>query len=86
MAGILAVLGLALGGLWIYHSVNFAATGTLPAGMALVEPDVVVHLGIALDLALLVPAYALAAVWLWRRVPAGYILAALSWCRGRCIS
>jgi hypothetical protein len=49
----------------------------LPAGSALVEPDVVVHLGIALDLALLVPAYVLAAVWLWRGFPVGYVLAAV---------
>ena len=74
---ILAVLGLALGGLWIYHSIRFITTGALPAGSSLVEPDVVVHLGIALDLALLVPAYALAAVWLWRGLPAGYVLAAI---------
>ena len=37
----------------------------------------VVHLGIALDLALLVPAYLLAAVLLWRAVPVGYVLAAV---------
>ena len=41
------------------------------------EPDLVVHLGIALDLAVLVPAYALAAVWLWRGIPVGYVLAAV---------
>jgi hypothetical protein len=74
---ILAVLGLALGGLWVYHLVRFITTGALPAGSSLVEPDVVVHLGIALDLALLVPAYALAAVWLWRGIPVGYVLAAV---------
>jgi hypothetical protein len=74
---LLAVLGLALGGLWIYHSVRFITTGALPPGSSLVEPDVVVHLGIALDLAVLVPAYALAAVWLWRGIPVGYVLAAV---------
>jgi hypothetical protein len=74
---ILAVLGLALGGLWVYHSVRFSTTGALPAGSSLVEPDLVVHLGIALDLAVLVPAYALAAVWLWRGIPVGYVLAAV---------
>jgi hypothetical protein len=74
---IMAVLGLALGGLWVYHSVQFITTGALPAGSSLVEPDVVVHLGVALDLAFLVPAYALAAVWLWRGFPVGYVLAAV---------
>ena len=77
MACILAVLGLALGGLWVFHSLRYAATGALPAGSVLVEPDVVVHLGMALDLALLVPAYLLAAVLLWRAVPVGYVLAAV---------
>lgn len=40
------------------------------------EPAVVVHLGMALDLAVLVPAYAVAAIWLWRGVAAGYVMAA----------
>jgi hypothetical protein len=35
----------------------------------------VVQLGLALDLTLLVPAYAVAAVLLWRRVATGYVLA-----------
>ena len=35
-----------------------------------------VHLGVALDLAVLVPAYAVAAVLLWRGAAAGYLLAA----------
>jgi hypothetical protein len=43
----------------------------------LVEPDSVVHLGIALDLALLVPAYVLAAVMLWRGTAAGFVLASV---------
>jgi len=38
----------------------------------------VVHLGIALDLALLVPLYGVAAVLLWRRLPWGYVLATLA--------
>jgi len=37
-----------------------------------------VHLGMALDLSLLVPLYAVAAVLLWRRAPWGYLLAALA--------
>jgi hypothetical protein len=76
IAIMLAVLAVSLAGLWVYHSVRFAVSGVLPAGSALVEPDAVVHLGIGLDLAILVPAYSVAAVWLWRAVPAGYILAA----------
>jgi hypothetical protein len=75
ISGFLAVLALALGGMWVVVSVQFALTGQVPAGSALVETESLVRLGIALDLALLVPSYALAAVLLWRRRPWGYVLA-----------
>jgi hypothetical protein len=42
---------------------------------ALVETDAIVHLGMALDLSLLVPLYAAAAVLLWRRAAWGCLLA-----------
>lgn len=73
----LGLLAAGLGGMWVYYSLRFAATGEVPAGSALVESDVVVHVGIALDLALLVPAYALAAVLLWRGIAAGFVLASV---------
>jgi hypothetical protein len=73
IAIMLAVLAASLASLWTYHSVRFAVSWVLPAGSALVEPEAVVHLGIGLDLAILVPAYSVAAVWLWRALPAGYI-------------
>jgi hypothetical protein len=76
VAAVLGLLAAGLGGLWVYSLVRFTVTGEVPAGSALVEPDSVVHLGIALDLALLVPAYLLAAVLLWRGVAAGFVLAA----------
>ena len=66
---------LALGGIWVYASIRFITTGELPVGSALVESDAVVQLGLALDLTVLVPAYALAAVLLWLRAAAGYVLA-----------
>ena len=72
---VFALLAAALGGIWIYASVRFITTGELPVGSALVEPDVVVQLGLALDLTLLVPAYPLAAVLLWRRIATRYVLA-----------
>jgi hypothetical protein len=75
ISGFLAVLALALGSMWVVVSVQFALTGQVPAGSALVETDSLVRLGIALDLALLVPSYALAAVLLWQRRPWGYVLA-----------
>jgi hypothetical protein len=78
ISGVLALLALGLGGMWVYAAARFAIAGELPVGSALVETDTVVHLGIALDLAVLVPTYALAAVWLWRRAGWGYALAAVA--------
>jgi hypothetical protein len=72
---ILALLAAALGFLLVYFLLAYAVTGDVPAGSALVEPDLVVHLGIVLDLALLVPSYAVAAVLVWRAIPSGYVLA-----------
>jgi hypothetical protein len=77
VAGVLGLLAAGLGGMWLYFVARFTVTGEVPTGSALVEPDTVVHLGIALDLALLVPAYALAAVLLWRGVAAGFVLASV---------
>jgi len=77
VAVVLGLLAVSLGGMWVAAVVRFAATGQVPAGSALVEPDTVLHLGIALDLALLVPAYALAAILLWRGLSAGFIVAAV---------
>jgi hypothetical protein len=76
IGGVLALLALGLGGMWIVAAVRFAVNGDLPAGSALVETPELVHLGIALDLSLLVPAYVLAAVLLWRRAAWSYPLAA----------
>ena len=78
VAGILALLAVALGGLWVYWAVDNAVTNEVPAGSQLVETGLVVHLGMALDLALLVPLYAAAAVLLWRREAWGYVLACLA--------
>ena len=64
IAGFLAVLAVSLGGLWLSAAAQFALTDRVPAGSALVETDSLVKLGIALDLSLLVPGYAIAAVLL----------------------
>ena len=77
IAGFLAVLAVSLGGLWLSAAAQFALTDRVPAGSALVETDSLVKLGIALDLSLLVPGYAIAAVLLWRRHGWGYVLAAV---------
>jgi hypothetical protein len=77
-ASVLGVLAAALGGMWVYFAVDNAVTGDIPAGSQLVETDTVVHLGMALDLTLLVPLYAAAAILLWRRSTWGYALGAIS--------
>jgi len=77
-AGILGLLAAALGGMWICLAIDNAVTGDVPAGSRLVETPTIVHLGMALDLALLVPLYAASAVLLWRRQPWGLVLAGVA--------
>lgn len=77
VSGLLGMLALGLGAMWVFHALRSAATGDVPAGSGLVETGALVHLGIALDLAVLVPAYGLAAVLLWRHSGWGLVLAAL---------
>ena len=74
VSGFFALMSVALGGMWVYVTVRFAGTDDVPAGSLLVETEPLVHLGIALDLSVLVPAYAASAVLLWRRQPWGYVL------------
>lgn len=78
IAAILGALAVGLGAMWIYSAVDNIVTGDVPVGSALVETDTIVHLGMALDLTLLVPLYAVAAVLLWRRAPWGLVLAAIA--------
>lgn len=75
---VLGVLALALGGMWVYFALDNAITGDVPGGSQLVESDAIVHLGMALDLTLLVPLYAAAAVLLWRRAAWGYVLGTIA--------
>lgn len=77
-AVLLGLLTVSLGGLWLYHGIRNAVTGEVPVGSALVETDLVVHLGMALDLAVLVPLYGAAAVLVWRRSGWGFLLAAIA--------
>ena len=78
IAGILGLLAAALGGMWAYLAIDNAVTGKVPSGSKLVETDTIVHLGMALDLTLLVPLYAAAALLVWRRRTWGYVLAGLA--------
>jgi hypothetical protein len=75
VAGVLAFLAVALGGMWVFYSLRFAVTGDPPAESALVVPQAITHLGYALDLSVLIPAYTIAAALLWRRAAWGFVLA-----------
>jgi hypothetical protein len=77
VAALLGLLAIGLGAMWVAYSMVYAVSAELPGGSALVETDAVLHLGIALDLALLVPGYGLASVLLWRARQWGYVAAAL---------
>jgi hypothetical protein len=77
ISGFLGLLAVGLGGMWIVNALRFAMTGRMPDSSALVETPILVHLAYTLDLSLLVPGYALAAVLLWRRAAWGYVLAAV---------
>jgi hypothetical protein len=78
VAVILAALAVGLGAMWVFAAVDNLVTGDVPVGSALVETDMIVHLGMALDLTLLVPLYASAAVLLWRRAQWGFVLAGIA--------
>jgi hypothetical protein len=69
IGGFLAVVGIVLGGLWLFLAIRFAVTGELIAGL---PPDGV-HLVFAIDTSLLVPALVISGFLLWRRTPQGYV-------------
>ncbi|WP_247827909.1 hypothetical protein [Arthrobacter antioxidans] len=73
-AVVLGLLGLGLGGIWTYYASRFALTGAVPPAGLIVQPVSGLHLSYAADLVLMVPAYLLAAVQLWRQQPWGYLL------------
>ena len=67
--GFLAVVGAALGGLWVFLAIRFAVTGELMAGL---PPDGL-HLVFAIDTSLLVPALVISGILLWRRTGRGFV-------------
>ncbi|SHN78411.1 hypothetical protein SAMN05660350_02612 [Geodermatophilus obscurus] len=74
VAAVLALLAGSLGAMWTYQSLRYAVTGAPPEEGLLLQPPPVGHLGYAMDLTTLVPAWATAAVLLWRRHPWGHVL------------
>jgi hypothetical protein len=71
---LVGLVALGLAGMWVFGAVRFAITGVAPTESLLVLPPANQHLGFVLDLALLVPAMAVAAVLLWRRTAWGLVL------------
>ena len=75
ISGYMVLWAVILGGLWISESLNFIFTNQLPGiVVATAHPTNVVAI---LDLSLMVPAVLLGAIWLWKRQPWGYMLAAI---------
>jgi hypothetical protein len=78
IAAILLLLAATLAVFWIAPSIRFAIKGEIPVESSeLIVPTATTHLGWVLDLSMLVPAYALAGILLWRRAAWGYVLAAV---------
>lgn len=75
ISGYMLFVAAGLSSVYIVQSLSFIATGQLPPIVALTgHPTSVVF---ALDLSLLTPFLALGAIWLWRRRPWGFALAAI---------
>ena len=80
VSGYLLLVATGLSTLYLIDSLNFVATGKLPAIVVKVDhPTSVIF---ALDLSLLVPVFAIGAIWLWNRRPWGYVLATMSVIKG----
>jgi hypothetical protein len=76
---ILLLLAVPLAAIQISSLAGFAISGTPPDEPSqLVVNATLTRLGAVLDLSLLVPVYALAAAWLWRRRAWGYVLATIA--------
>jgi hypothetical protein len=73
VGGFLVLVGSILGGLWVLLAIRFAVTGELMADI----PADGIHLVLAIDLSLLVPALVVAGVLLWRRTGIGLVFGAV---------
>jgi len=71
-AGFLGVAAAGLAFMWLFDIVPALLTGELPSAIAQLGPEAS-HTYV-IDLGLLVPCLAIAAVWLWQQRPWGYVL------------
>lgn len=69
IGGFLTMVGVVLGGLWLFLAIRFAVTGELMADL----PADGIHLVFAIDTSLLVPALVIAGTLLWRRTAPGFV-------------
>jgi hypothetical protein len=69
IGGFLVMVGVVLGGLWLFLAIRFAVTGELMADL----PADGIHLVFAIDTSLLVPALVIAGILLWRRTARGFV-------------
>lgn len=80
ISGYMLLVAFLLGGFWISLSLNYVFTGQVPQIITAVDhPTNVIA---ALDLSMVVPIQLLGAIWLWRRQPWGYVLAAMTNLKG----
>jgi hypothetical protein len=75
IAGYMGLVALGLTVVYGAQSLNFVATGQVPEIVTLTGH--VTNVVFALDLSMVVPWFALSAIWLWQRRPLGYVLATI---------
>jgi hypothetical protein len=75
VSGYMLFWAIFLGGLWIVQSVAFIVTGQLP--QSIIDSGGQTNVVFAIDLAIMIPALILGAVWLWKRQPWGYVVAVI---------
>lgn len=80
ISGYMLFVAIGLTIMYVAQSLVFIASGQLPSVVVKTgHPTSVIF---ALDLSLLIPAFILGAIWLWKRKPWGYVLAAISIIKG----
>jgi hypothetical protein len=73
-------VAIALGSFWILQSLNFVLTGQVPE--IIITVDGYTNIIAALDLSMVVSVFALGGIWLWQRLPWGYVLGAIANVKG----
>jgi hypothetical protein len=80
ISGYLLLIATGLSTIYVIQSLGFVATGELPE--IIVKTGHPTSVVFALDMSLLVPVFAIGAIWLWRRRPWGYVFASMSMIKG----